>query len=225
MPECLKPFTALHCQHPSFSRTLKQPYSTGLIGSICKVHTDPSINVRTGLLRPSIPSIIKTQPVTQWSWNKCKKKTVKSVIHRFYRLHNGIWVRRIAGSNKKAYKKTGERRKRHRYNVLCNRYQSKVLDRMVTPYWYRRRYYIEDPWEKYHDRHFTLGPKWSGYDQTKVYQANRVPENMKKFVPPPRPEYEYRYAKPNKLTVPDGKPPKLNWKDIEQYKGQHKWTE
>ncbi|XP_070540811.1 large ribosomal subunit protein bL35m-like [Ptychodera flava] len=171
------------------------------------------------LLNFQSPAVLQfNRSVISWSRNKCKKKTVKAVIHRFYRLDNGIWVRRFAGYKKKAFKKSGARRRRHRQHVLCSKTQSTLLDRMVHPYWLRRRYFIEDPWEKYHDRHFVLGKAWSHHDQRLITNANTVPEHMEKFVPPPRPEWQYRYAKPNKLLAPSGKPPRLTVKDIENYK-------
>ncbi|XP_077992241.1 uncharacterized protein LOC144446368 [Glandiceps talaboti] len=179
------------------------------------------------LTNTSLPVIQITRSRISWSKNKCKIKTTKSVTKRFYRLHNGLWVRRFAGYKKKQFKKSPARKKRHTWHVLTNKYQSKLLDRMVHPYWKERRYYLpeDDPWEMYHDRHFAAGPFWSNRDQQLINQSKQVPEHMKKFVPDMRPEAEYRYAQkqPKHVLGAGGDPPKLTLQDIIPYKRKMKW--
>ncbi|KAM6313450.1 large ribosomal subunit protein bL35m [Aegotheles albertisi] len=101
-----------------------------------------------------LPSILQ-QPVralTYYSLRKGKRKSVKSVVKRFLRLHNGLWVRRKAGYKKRLWKKSAAQRKRLRELVLCNRTQCKLLDKMTTSFWKRRNWYVDDPYQKYHDR-------------------------------------------------------------------------
>ncbi|NWR57649.1 RM35 protein, partial [Bucorvus abyssinicus] len=102
-------------------------------------------------LLPSIPQQ-PVRTVTYCSSRKGKRKTVKAVVKRFLRLHNGLWVRRQSGYKKKLWKKSAAQKKRLRELVLCNRTQCKLLDKMTTSFWKRRNWYVDDPYQKYHDR-------------------------------------------------------------------------
>ncbi|KAM4866586.1 large ribosomal subunit protein bL35m isoform 2-T2 [Thomomys bottae] len=103
---------------------------------------------------PLVPSVLKmpVRTVTYCSTKKGKRKTVKAVIDRFLRLHSGLWLRRKAGYKKKLWKKTSARKRRLREMVFCNKTQSKMLDKMTTSFWRRRNWYVDDPYQKYHDR-------------------------------------------------------------------------
>ncbi|XP_075712763.1 large ribosomal subunit protein bL35m [Rhinoderma darwinii] len=103
---------------------------------------------------PLIPSILHppSRTLTYISLRKGKRKTVRSVVKRFMRLHCGLWIRRKAGYKKKLWKKKAARKKRLREIVFCNKTQSKLLDKMTTSFWKRRNWYINDPYQKYHDR-------------------------------------------------------------------------
>ncbi|XP_066429088.1 large ribosomal subunit protein bL35m isoform X2 [Eleutherodactylus coqui] len=103
---------------------------------------------------PLLPSILQqpSRTVTYISLRKGKRKTVPSVTDRFMRLHCGLWIRRKAGYKKKLWKKKAARKKRLREIVFCNKTQSKLLDKMTSPYWKRRNWYVNDPYQKYHDR-------------------------------------------------------------------------
>ncbi|XP_054909422.1 39S ribosomal protein L35, mitochondrial [Poeciliopsis prolifica] len=101
-----------------------------------------------------VPSLI-WQPcrnLTYVSLKKGKRKTVSAVTERFMRLHCGLWIRRKAGYKKKLWKKMPARRKRLREIVFCNKTQSKLLDKMTSSYWKRRNWFLNDPYQKYHDR-------------------------------------------------------------------------
>nr|XP_021391311.2 39S ribosomal protein L35, mitochondrial [Lonchura striata domestica] len=103
---------------------------------------------------PLLPSLLQ-QPVrtlTYCSARKGKRKSVKSVVKRFLRLHNGLWVRRMSGYKKRLWKKSAAQKKRLRELVLCTRTQCKLLDKMTTSFWKRRNWYVDDPYQKYHDR-------------------------------------------------------------------------
>ncbi|KAM6969394.1 large ribosomal subunit protein bL35m [Tautogolabrus adspersus] len=101
-----------------------------------------------------IPSLTQqpSRSLTYYSVKKGKRKSVKSVPDRFMRLHCGLWIRRKAGYKKKLWKKKPARRKRLREHVICNKTQSKLLDKMTTSFWKRRNWYVDDPYQKYHDR-------------------------------------------------------------------------
>uniref|UniRef100_A0A8C5TJG8 Large ribosomal subunit protein bL35m n=1 Tax=Malurus cyaneus samueli TaxID=2593467 RepID=A0A8C5TJG8_9PASS len=103
---------------------------------------------------PLLPSLLQqpARSLTYCSLRKGKRKSVKSVVKRFLRLHNGLWVRRKAGYKKKLWKKSAARKKRLREFVLCTRTQCKLLDKMTTSFWKRRNWYVDDPFQKYHDR-------------------------------------------------------------------------
>ncbi|VCX43249.1 unnamed protein product, partial [Gulo gulo] len=103
---------------------------------------------------PLLPNVLKppVRTVTYFSSRKGKRKTVKAVIYRFLRLHSGLWLRRKAGYKKKLWKKTAARKRRLREFVFCNKTQSKLLDKMTTSFWKRRNWYVDDPYQKYHDR-------------------------------------------------------------------------
>ncbi|VEN54026.1 unnamed protein product, partial [Callosobruchus maculatus] len=93
-----------------------------------------------------------TRTLTKYSWSKGKRKSVKVVLEKFYRLNWGIWIRTKCGRNKKIWKKSSQRRRRLRQHVFCNASQSWMLDKMVGPYWQKPKYYVEDPYEPYHTR-------------------------------------------------------------------------
>lgn len=90
--------------------------------------------------------------VTKFSWRKGKRKSVKVVLQKFYRLHWGGWIRTKCGRAKKLWKKTSQRKRRLRMHVFCNSTQSTLLDKMVGKYWQKPKYYIDDPYEPYHTR-------------------------------------------------------------------------
>ncbi|XP_021252299.1 39S ribosomal protein L35, mitochondrial isoform X2 [Numida meleagris] len=105
-------------------------------------------------LTPLLPSILQqpVRPLTYCGLRKGKRKSVKAVVKRFLRLHNGLWVRRKSGYKKRLWKKSTAQKKRLREFVLCNRTQCKLLDKMTTSFWKRRNWYVDDPYQKYHDR-------------------------------------------------------------------------
>lgn len=93
-----------------------------------------------------------TRNVIKWSLRKGKRKSVRTVLKRFYRLRWGGWIRTKCGRNKKLWKKTTNRKRRLRQHVFCNSTQSTLLDKMVGKYWRKPKYYVDDPYEPYHSR-------------------------------------------------------------------------
>ncbi|KAB0794848.1 hypothetical protein PPYR_11687 [Photinus pyralis] len=119
-------------------------YSTGFSGQ-------PSTLLQNSTL-VDISNSINSRSVTKFSIKKGKRKTVKTVLMRFYRLNWGGWVRTIAGRHRRMWSKSYPRQVRVRQHVLCNSTQCTLLDKMVTNYWRKPKYYVEDPYEPYHTR-------------------------------------------------------------------------
>lgn len=112
----------------------------------------PNVNL---ILHPKINQIannIQCRNVTKFSLKSGKRKSVKAVRERFYRLNWGIWIRTKVGKNKKLWKKSSGRKRRLRQHVFCNATQSKMLDKMVGHYWRQPKYFVDDPYEPYHTR-------------------------------------------------------------------------
>ncbi|EMP32186.1 39S ribosomal protein L35 [Chelonia mydas] len=101
-----------------------------------------------------LPHVLQqpARTLTYYSLRKGKRKSVKSVVYRFLRLHCGLWLRKKAGYKKKLWKKSIRQKRRLREQVFCNKTQSKLLDKMTTSFWKRRNWYVDDPFQKYHDR-------------------------------------------------------------------------
>ncbi|KAL1258087.1 hypothetical protein QQF64_011331 [Cirrhinus molitorella] len=129
----LRPLSVLgkDCLTPAVRLTQTAHFSAVVQRHVYKplpaVHTTAPLQ-QFGLLNrvtPLIPSLI-SQPVrnlTYYSLRKGKRKSVKSVVQRFLRLHCGLWVRRKAGYKKKLWKKSAARKKRLREHVFCNKTQ------------------------------------------------------------------------------------------------------
>ncbi|XP_043841646.1 39S ribosomal protein L35, mitochondrial [Dromiciops gliroides] len=120
------------------------------VRSLACGHPSALLNSVTPLLSTVLQPPVRT--LTYCSLRKGKRKSVKAVLFRFLRLHCGLWVRKKSGYKKRLWKKKPARRKRLREQVFCNKTQSKLLDKMTTSFWKRRNWYVDDPFQKYHDR-------------------------------------------------------------------------
>nr|SVE77989.1 EOG090X0J5E [Daphnia lumholtzi] len=146
-------------EQPKFSGVGEQSkLSNSLLRQLPSNSTNTSILTSVSSLVPSLflkkscPSVQQTRSVTKWSLNKGKRKTVKAVVARFYRLGWGAWIRPMVGRNKRHWSKTAKRKIRSEKHVFCNSTQSTLLDKMVTKYWRKRRFYVDDVYEPYHQR-------------------------------------------------------------------------
>jgi large subunit ribosomal protein L35 len=101
--------------------------------------------------RNGSPLVESSRSLIKFSF-KGKRKSVKAVIRRFYRLEWGAWIRPRSGRHNKLWKKGAKQRKRARTHVFCNSTRSYMLDKMVTKFWHRKKYYVDDPYESYHTR-------------------------------------------------------------------------
>lgn len=104
------------------------------------------------LTMPVEPIVLPVRTKTKFTMARGKPATVKAVIKRFYRLDWGIWIRTKAGRKKHLWRKSCARKKRLREHVFCNAQQSTLLDKMVSKWWKRRHYYVDDPYNPYHER-------------------------------------------------------------------------
>ncbi|XP_051157857.1 39S ribosomal protein L35, mitochondrial [Leptopilina boulardi] len=122
-------------------------------GNICKNRTLLSAPLTRNIL-PVIqqPILIQNRGVIRYSLKKGKRKTVSAVVDRFYRLRWGIWIRTKCGRTSNLWRKSLNRKKRLYRHVFCNATQSWLLDKMVTKFWTRPKYYVDDPYEPYHQR-------------------------------------------------------------------------
>ncbi|CAH2299548.1 pentatricopeptide repeat domain-containing 3, mitochondrial isoform X1 [Pelobates cultripes] len=104
---------------------------------------------------PLLPSILQqpTRSLTYFGVRSGKRKSVKAVPKRFMRLHCGLWIRKKAGYKKKLWKKMAARKKRLREVVLCNKTQSKLLDKMTTSFWKRRNWLFNPDSERQETAH------------------------------------------------------------------------
>lgn len=123
------------------------------------INTTPFTNLQKGflinnkqILDISNNIVVPVRTVTKFSLKSGKRKTVKAVVKRFFRLHWGGWIRTKIGKHKKMWKKSPPQKRRLRQHVFCNGTQNKLLDKMVTRFWKKPKYYVEDPYAPYHTR-------------------------------------------------------------------------
>lgn len=155
-------FSAARNLRPSLIPTLNtariisndiKPFSSFRIITITPLVKPQTLLVNRQILNVSNKiSPVPSRSVTKFSLKKGKRKTVKAVVRRFLRLHWGGWIRPKVGRHKKLWKKSLSQKRRLRQHVFCNGTQNTLLDKMVTKYWKRPKYYVEDPYTPYHTR-------------------------------------------------------------------------
>ncbi|KAL4231179.1 mitochondrial 54S ribosomal protein YmL35 [Mactra antiquata] len=155
--------------HSLFSHSSKLSYQTGpnqngMLRCISHLTTRPAVqNVKqpciqtTGdsprsLLAVTIPLIESVRTAIRYSIRKGKPKTVKAVVNRFFRMPWGQYIRPRAGRHKSKWSKPDWINERAKYHVFTNKTQSRMLDKMTTSYWKKRRFYVNDPYEPYMKR-------------------------------------------------------------------------
>jgi large subunit ribosomal protein L35 len=83
-----------------------------------------------------------------------------------------MWIRTHPGRNKKRYQKDDAFNKTSYYHETCTAEECEMLDKMMTPFWLRKRHYVDDPYEPYHTR--------TGIDSPRVdYKGRFVRERRK----------------------------------------------
>ncbi|CAH2240189.1 jg1884 [Pararge aegeria aegeria] len=118
----------------------------------CSNNSNLSLLNNKQVLDVSNNLMVPARTVTKFSLKKGKRKTVKAAVKRFLRLNWGVWIRTKIGRHKKLWKKSQPQKRRLRQHVFVNSTQTVLLDKMVTKYWKRPKYYVDDPYEPYHTR-------------------------------------------------------------------------
>lgn len=116
------------------------------------------LQITPNTIIPSLESV-PVRTVTKYSLRSGKRKSVKAALNRFKRLDWGGWIRTRCGRHKKMHKKRANRKRRLRQHVLVNKTQAWLLDKMVTKFWKRPKYYIDDPYAPYHERTYYYANK------------------------------------------------------------------
>ncbi|KAI6215118.1 Synaptobrevin-like protein YKT6 [Aphelenchoides besseyi] len=70
-----------------------------------------------------------------------------------------MWIRPQAGRNKKRYARDDLFRDTSTNYVTCTQEQCEMLDKLMTPFWLRRKHYVDDPYEPYHVRRGITSPR------------------------------------------------------------------
>ncbi|XP_076759356.1 mitochondrial ribosomal protein L35 [Xylocopa sonorina] len=133
----------------AFSSTINRWDNVGCIKQKALIGRTETNNVAPVTLT-LIPTSVRT--ITKFSRQKGKRKSAKAVVDRFYRLNWGIWIRTRAGRKKSIWRKSLRNKYKAKQHVFCNATQSTLLDKMVTRYWRRPHYYVDDPYNPYHAR-------------------------------------------------------------------------
>ena len=71
----------------------------------------------------------------------------------------GMWIRSQPGRHVKHYQKDEQFKENSEQFVTCTKEECEMLDKMMTPYWLRRKHYVDDPYEPYHVRHGINSPR------------------------------------------------------------------
>ncbi|KAK2163067.1 hypothetical protein LSH36_86g03002 [Paralvinella palmiformis] len=104
------------------------------------------------LLQTTSPNQAQVRTRILFSRRTGGSRTVTAVVRRFFRLHNGMWIRTQAGRHKKLWKKKGTRVARLQQHVFCTQRQCWVLDQMVNRYYKTPKFYANDPYAAYHSK-------------------------------------------------------------------------
>ncbi|XP_063834824.1 large ribosomal subunit protein bL35m [Ostrinia nubilalis] len=134
------------CKSFATCKTLSHLGLSQTIGNSSLLNNQTVLNISKNIVQ--VPS----RSITKFSLNKGKRKSSKSVIKRFFRLHWGGWIRTKVGRQKRLWKKSPAQKRRLRQHVFCNATQSTLLDKMVTKFWRKPKYYVDDPYAPYHTR-------------------------------------------------------------------------
>jgi len=137
---------SLAARHPALSTG--RPLSTSCAMNSIKICTPPSIG--TNLLSPNSVSITSVRTRILYGRLTGKPETVEDVVKRFFRLHNGLWIRAKAGRHKRRWRKKPYHVHRLKFHVVCNRWQCQLLDHMVNREYRMPKFYADDPYAVYH---------------------------------------------------------------------------
>nr|XP_026691090.1 39S ribosomal protein L35, mitochondrial-like isoform X2 [Ciona intestinalis] len=139
----------------SFNSLILQGSTTTSFSKVSADNTVHPIFLRNmNRVLPLMNSTPQCRTITRVSQRGGKTKSSKMVLQRFRRLGNGLWIHRQLGYKKKIWKKLLKTRSsaiiwRLRRHVICNQEQSELLDKLVTPFWKKQKWYVDDPYKGY----------------------------------------------------------------------------
>ncbi|CAL8096942.1 unnamed protein product [Orchesella dallaii] len=141
-----------------------------LVGNIGAFRTSPS----TLLIAPDPLVFNSTRNVIKMSMRKGRRKTVKAVLNRFYRLDWGAWISPKPGRARHLWKKSSRRRHRLRNHIFRKPWENRVLEKMMTKYWVKKKYFVDDPYETFHTRdNFPITKGVQGIKSTNLFQIKQ----------------------------------------------------
>ena len=130
---CIRFRTIAYCR---ILKNISSRQSTYCFSYVCSKSTPCLNNAHyqfcSGITRGPTCSAVPARTLTYYSRRKGKRKTVKAVVRRFRRTGSGKWKRWQAGKNHFNSKKTSKRRSRLRRYVICNKQQTRLLNKMVN---------------------------------------------------------------------------------------------
>ncbi|CAD5221304.1 unnamed protein product [Bursaphelenchus xylophilus] len=88
-----------------------------------------------------------------------RKRPAQDALDRFKRLNNGMWIRALPGRSKQRYMKDETWNKISLEYETCTKEECEMLDKMATPFWLRKKHYVNDPYEPYNVRHGIRTPR------------------------------------------------------------------
>lgn len=139
-----------------FNASINNPRCLSTLMSTSLVNEQPSLfknnNYLTNLSVNNLAGNVPVRTLTKYSRTRGKRSVVKTVLKRFYRLNWGIWIRTKTGRHKRLWTKRGSCRRRLKMHVFTNSTQSWMLDKMVSSYWRAPKYWVDDPYNPYHQR-------------------------------------------------------------------------
>ncbi|CDW53603.1 Probable 39S ribosomal protein L35, mitochondrial [Trichuris trichiura] len=92
-----------------------------------------------------------------------RKVPCKDVLDRFKRLNTGMWIRANPGRNTKRYLKDEPWLTSSLQHVTCTPIECQILDKLVSRFWQRPKYFVDDQYEAYNVRHSIDGTKASPF--------------------------------------------------------------
>ncbi|GBN15288.1 39S ribosomal protein L35, mitochondrial [Araneus ventricosus] len=148
----ISPISGITSKSSSFS-TWK--YVTPITSRL-QTNIQPSLSTQNSSARPLLAvnslNADPTRNVTKYSLKTGQMRSVNAVLARFFRLHNGLWIRRRAGCHKRLWRRNAREKNGLQQHVVCTKTQCLMLDRMITSYWKKPKYFLDDPFEPYHKR-------------------------------------------------------------------------
>ncbi|KAL1246050.1 Large ribosomal subunit protein bL35m [Trichinella spiralis] len=82
-----------------------------------------------------------------------RKVPCTDVLNRFKRLNTGMWIRVRPGRHNKRYMKDEPWLTNSLAHKTCTPLECQILEKMVSRFWQRPKYYVDDPYEPYNQRY------------------------------------------------------------------------